>query len=1057
MPIERLREALHLDSGDRFYILFGPMVTDTFISDDYLEDDIEQALWRQLHDEHGYERIMFVSPGGSIYFRDLKSRDASVPARGEPFGGGQRLTGKPERSNKYFSGPLGKRMVIETEQPTHNQPPLPRGDAQGDVNSFIILDAAMKDVGTKTAVVFVQVETLLTYFNGPRTLAASIGRWEKLPPANPNICILLSAYKFDELWDHINRLTAPLPVIKTALTIWQKDRKTARNVSQIGAPSVEETERILDYARIMYGKNLQWSQRKQIIRTLVSLNTSGKAKLIWFNREIPRNARINSALFRLPGDQRSALEKLDALIGMQPVKERVREITATMEYLSKLGQEPPSLHLVLTGNPGTGKTTVARLIGEIYRDLGLLKKGHTIEIDTPAQLVGAYVGHTAIKTNEVIDSALDGVLFIDEVYQLVEEGRGQFGQEAVDTIMTRMENERNRLAVIVAGYPAKMERFLNANPGLQSRVNNRISFPDYTPNELLIILKQMLDGQNLVCTPELWTLLEQVVPAIYKTRDVEHFGNAREMRNLTKKLQDRSSLRKFQSRLAANEPLVPEDLPEEYREYIPPPVPEIQDLLKELDGLVGLKDLNEWIETRIRRLELEKRLALKPAYRQKPRNLHMVFSGNPGTGKTTVAKLIGRVYKSLGLLSKGHVVITTGAELIGQYVGQTAPKVKAKVKEALDGVLLIDEAYSLATGGENSFGQDAVNQLVTEMMDHADRLVVIIAGYPEPLKKLIRMNDGLKSRFTQWLNFPDYTIDELIEILQRLTREGEFELSSAAEAAAREYIQRIKEQDGTGFGNARTVIALFEVMVDNLARRAQGTDPLIFEASDVPGMSKAVDSETANSYRYMDLESHLPSQAVLLPTPDDAKKAVVYISIEQTNGQKGSGTGFVVTPEGHIITAYHVVENTSSILVNFESKPDTKIRAALVGWAQSADLAILKVSEPGEYPYHLLSEAFYEPGMGEEVCVLSYPLGEQLGREVSFTNGTVGSVRENGRIIQISASVTHGSSGAPLFRSADYRVIGLIHGGVKQEVASGINFAISTREIHALFGPKNHQ
>jgi len=187
-----------------------------------------------------------------------------------------------------------------------------------------------------------------------------------------------------------------------------------------------------------------------------------------------------------------------------------------------------SYHAVFTGNPGTGKTTVARLLGRIYKALGVLRKGHLVECDRAA-LVGEYVGQTAPKTNAVIDSALDGILFIDEAYTLARE-REDYGREAIDTLLKRMEDERDRLIVVVAGYPREMERFIHANPGLRSRFNRFIEFPDYTPTELCRILALMCRRSGLRMHPELKERVIAYFHALHAQRD-EHFGNARLVRN----------------------------------------------------------------------------------------------------------------------------------------------------------------------------------------------------------------------------------------------------------------------------------------------------------------------------------------------------------------------------------------------------------------------------------------------------------------------------------------------------------------------------------------------
>lgn len=228
------------------------------------------------------------------------------------------------------------------------------------------------------------------------------------------------------------------------------------------------------------------------------------------------------------------LRELDELVGIASVKEKVRQ-TANFAKVQQMrvaqGLQPiaASYHSVYTGNPGTGKTTVARLMGRIYKSLGVLRKGHVVECDRAA-LVGEYVGQTAPRTNAVIDRALDGILFIDEAYSLVKEHE-DFGSEAIETLLKRMEDDRERLIVIVAGYPGEMERFIRSNPGLQSRFSRFIEFPDYSPLELCRIFGRMCRRNGLVLTPALREKVMHHFQKLWGERDGEHFGNARLVRN----------------------------------------------------------------------------------------------------------------------------------------------------------------------------------------------------------------------------------------------------------------------------------------------------------------------------------------------------------------------------------------------------------------------------------------------------------------------------------------------------------------------------------------------
>lgn len=479
--------------------------------------------------------------------------------------------------------------------------------------------------------------------------------------------------------------------------------------------------------------------------------------------------------------EKDPLDELNEMVGLKTVKSRVHDFYRFLKYQNdrkSLGfqtKDELSLNMILTGNPGTGKTTIARLLAKIYHSLGVLPREEVIEADR-SQLVGGFVGQTEENVRSAVEKAIGGVLFIDEAYSLKREGQtgSDYGQTAIDTLVSLMTGTEygGKFAVIMAGYPEEMRQFLDSNPGLRSRFpeSNFIALPDYTNEELLCIAEKLAADNDYVLTEGAKIELGK---RIEKERVDDTFGNARTVRNIVlDAIFKRGSQSKNNQNIMAYTLLEKEDFESEDEEHQ-------MDPHVELDQLIGLETVKAEVKNlvsfvKMLQIRREKGLPVVPI------QLHSVFTGNPGTGKTTVAKIYAELLKDCGFLKRGHLMVASRADFVAGYVGQTAIKTKKKIREALGGVLFIDEAYSLLSQTSGDFGKEVIDTLVDEMTKHNENLVVVLAGYPNEMEKLLNSNPGLKSRFKKFFHFNDYSTSELLEIIVSYADQYEYRLTEWA-------------------------------------------------------------------------------------------------------------------------------------------------------------------------------------------------------------------------------------------------------------------------------------
>lgn len=1075
---------LDIDNRDLFTAIYGLNgSSEEYITPDLRIHNVREALYLYLK-EQGY----------SVIFYD----DKAFSYEEDPLIGFFNFTKRPSEIPKtskrdFFKGrgPMGKsRNMDNVSTPAETESGKSHHDAVhvesgGNQTRFLVFQSegifndifaySKRNPKGKLAVVFVSPLTL-TFTDDQRKVI--LNKWNDMVVnfkrnnlalriitlyefANPQ----LFSQAFDNASDELFLLSPFKELIRQDIGRDEKDAgkiieggRKDHTVFYLGAPGRDEISNMLNYRRLitaeglphLFGK-IKWDH---IVLRLWQGASSGKTSMSLIS-EYLECKDLDSIIEKM--DTVKAIDRLNALEGIDNIRQQFalyRRALADHRMGRGSGRFRP--HMALLGSPGTGKSTVARLFGDILREDGLLPKGHFVKVGAD-ELVGQYIGETRPKTRAVCERARGGVLFIDEAYGLMSgknsHGDVDYGKEAIEVLIQFMEDNDDSL-VILAGYTEEINHLIDeGNKGFRRRFNELgfFNFHDYSPDVLYRISLSLI---KVPVTPMFKKALQGIVRYKWTYRN-KKFGNIGDMENMV------NLITSHYLSLNTTEPLDVKHLPHELRLLVDESQMNPDEIMGELNDIIGQNDVKETVRSIYKKIKADRiKLQAIENYRPQMPKLNFLFTGNPGTGKTTIARIIGRVLQRLQVFpsSKGDIVTEISGNDLLHY---TPEDIKDLFEKNIGKVLFIDEAYQLRDNPR------AVADIVAnvELLEYKNKLCVIMAGYSQEMQDLMNVNPGMTRRFHN-IPFSDYSDQDLFEILKRKIENTPHTIMDFDECGdiAIDYFHSLPR--GRNFGNAGEAENLLHKLMENRDERFIEAPSEQQSDEDFAQRIKPADFPNIADFlgRTIDFEDDddddFPKKNLVFPQgfPGEIdctirdenflvrKGSDIYYSVGLLEGTKGFGTAFIISKANrYVVTASHVVEGSEDFTFTLNMGDRIhKSKARLLWNKPDYDFAILQIDTlPAEAKYFEFDTATpREPATS--LRIIAFPLGLQVSSKAVLTSGAIANYEENLTIlneggkqrkfnaIRTEAQATHGSSGGPVVLADSMKVIGVLHGGMSE-------------------------